>query len=63
MISTKNIGNIKINIELAEICGIHVGDGYLRNDGRRREFDISGSIEEKEYYDWHVIPLFKKFLA
>ncbi|MAF51186.1 MAG: hypothetical protein CMH64_03780 [Nanoarchaeota archaeon] len=46
--------------EIAEICGIHVGDGYLRNDGRRREWDISGNIEEKSYYNKHVIPLFNK---
>ncbi len=46
--------------DLAEICGIHAGDGYLRNDGRRREWDISGSVDEKEYYDRHVIPLFNR---
>ena len=48
-------------LEIAEICGIHAGDGYLRNDGKRRELDISGNIEEKEYYDKHIIPLFNKF--
>jgi hypothetical protein len=46
--------------ELSEICGIHAGDGYLRNDGMRKELDISGSYDEKEYYDTHVIPLFSK---
>ncbi|MFH1237240.1 MAG: LAGLIDADG family homing endonuclease [Candidatus Aenigmatarchaeota archaeon] len=46
--------------ELSEICGIHAGDGYLRNDGRRIELDISGSTEEKIYYDKHVTPLFSK---
>lgn len=46
--------------EIAEICGIHAGDGYLRNDGRRIELDLSGSPEEKIYYDEHVIPLFSK---
>ena len=45
---------------LTEVCGIHTGDGYLRNDGRRKEWDISGSVEEKEYYDKHVVPLFNK---
>ena len=50
-----------LNRELAEICGIHAGDGYLRNDGKRKELDISGNYEEKEYYDFHVIPLFNKF--
>ena len=52
--------NLNINKLLAEISGIHAGDGYLRNDGHRREWDISGSIHEKGYYDNHVIPLFNK---
>lgn len=41
--------------EIAEICGIHAGDGHLRKNGK--EFEISGSYEEREYYDAHVIPL------
>ena len=48
------------SLELAEMCGIHAGDGYLRNDGKRIELDISGSLEEKIYYDNHVIPLFSR---
>lgn len=51
---------ITITPELAEVCGIHAGDGYLRNDGKRAELDISGSTEEKDYYEKHVIPLFSK---
>lgn len=46
--------------ELAEICGIHAGDGYLRNKNYNRELDISGSIEEKVYYEENVIPLFSR---
>ena len=47
--------------ELAEICGIHAGDGYLRVRERNKgEVDISGHIEEKGYYDDHVIPLFNQ---
>lgn len=42
--------------EIAEICGIHAGDGHLRRNGKG--FEISGSYEEKEYYDQHIIPLF-----
>ncbi|MDO8740606.1 MAG: LAGLIDADG family homing endonuclease [Candidatus Woesearchaeota archaeon] len=61
MNSTKiNSNNINIDLQLAEICGIHAGDGYLRNDGRRKEWDISGNVEEKDYYDKHLIPLFNK---
>tara|TARA_Y100000034_G_C6840707_1_gene380318 strand:- start:359 stop:1120 length:762 start_codon:yes stop_codon:yes gene_type:complete len=56
-----NLKDLKKSSLLAEICGIHAGDGYLRNDGKRRELDISGNIEEKGYYDQHVIPLFENF--
>ena len=45
--------------ELAEICGIHAGDGYLRGGGRHWELDISGNVEEKDYYDSHITKLFK----
>ncbi len=50
----------KVTPELAEIFGIHAGDGYLRNRGGKIELDITGHIEEKEYYDNHVILLFNK---
>tara|TARA_Y100000310_G_C20683153_1_gene817296 strand:+ start:325 stop:1080 length:756 start_codon:yes stop_codon:yes gene_type:complete len=47
--------------ELAEICGIHTGDGYLRIRERGKgELDISGHLEEREYYDNYVIPLINK---
>jgi hypothetical protein len=48
---------IKINSNLSELAGIHAGDGYLRYLGKRKELDISGSIDEKNYYDSNVIPL------
>ena len=52
---------VEITSELAEICGIHAGDGYMRLRERSKgEVDISGDIEEKGYYDNHVIPLFNK---
>ncbi len=52
---------IEITPELAEICGIHAGDGYFRLRERNKgEVDISGHLEEKNYYDYHVIPLFNK---
>lgn len=50
----------KKDFHLAEVCGIHAGDGYLRNDGKGRELTIEGSFEEKGYYDEHVVPLFNK---
>ncbi len=45
---------------LAEVCGIHAGDGYLRNSGYKRELDVSGNLEEKSYYDGYVAPLFSR---
>ena len=51
---------IELTPELAEICGIHAGDGYLRKRGNKHELELGGSIEEKEYYDYYVIPLFNK---
>jgi len=50
----------KLSESLAEIAGIHAGDGYLRNDGKRRELDISGNVEEKDYYDNHISSLFNR---
>lgn len=52
---------ISLTPDLAEICGIHAGDGYMRTRERNKgEIDISGNVEEKEYYDNHVIPIFNK---
>jgi intein/homing endonuclease len=52
---------MELNCELAEICGIHAGDGYMRVRERNKgEVDISGNVEEKSYYDNHVIPLFNQ---
>jgi intein/homing endonuclease len=49
-----------ISLELAEICGIHAGDGYMRMRKSKKELQISGSLEEQDYYDSHVVPLFNK---
>ena len=51
---------IEMSPELAEICGIHAGDGYFRFNGKSGEIDISGNVEEKCYYDTYVISLFNK---
>ena len=49
---------MKLTPELAEFCGIHAGDGHLRKI--RNELEVSGSFEEKVYYEQRVIPLFNK---
>ena len=47
--------------DLAEICGIHAGDGHLKNQKRKKfQLDINGNVDEKEYYDSHVVPLFER---
>lgn len=51
---------IELTQELAEFCGIHAGDGYMRvRESGKGEVAISGSYEEKTYYDNHVFPLIK----
>jgi len=52
---------MEIDENLAEAFGIHAGDGYMRTRERNKgEVDISGNIEERGYYDNHVVPLFNK---
>jgi hypothetical protein len=51
---------ISLTPDLAEICGIHAGDGYMRKRKNKFELEIGGHQEEKDYYDNHVIYLFKK---
>jgi intein/homing endonuclease len=53
--------NILLNSDLAEICGIHAGDGYMRKRSHSYEFELSGGFDEKEYYDLHVVPLFERY--
>jgi hypothetical protein len=54
---------MRITPELAEMAGVHAGDGYLRYVGRRKELDISGNLDEKEYYDNYLIPLFNNYFG
>lgn len=55
-----NFENTVMTSDLAEVCGIHAGDGYLRGPNKRRELDVSGGVDEKDYYDNHVVPLFER---
>lgn len=50
---------VEVTPDFAEICGVHAGDGYLRKRGKRFELEIGGHFEEQEYYDRHIVPLFK----
>ncbi|MBS3062542.1 MAG: hypothetical protein J4203_01595 [Candidatus Diapherotrites archaeon] len=50
----------ELSADLAEICGIHAGDGYMRGRGGHYELDISGHVEERPYYDEHIVLLFQR---
>jgi len=51
---------VKLNPEIAELLGMHVGDGTLYKTNRGLVWEMRGSLEEKEYYTNHVVPLLKK---
>ena len=52
---------MKIDEELAELLGIHIGDGCISETKRYSEYYLGGDlIEEKEYHDNWVGPLFNK---
>jgi len=52
---------MKINQELAELMGIHIGDGCISENKRYSEYYLGGDIsEEKEYHDKWVSRLFNK---
>ena len=52
---------MKIDGDMAEILGIHVGDGCISVTDRYSEYYLGGDLkEEKEYHDNWVAPLFNK---
>jgi len=52
---------MKIDGDLAEIIGIHIGDGCISVNKRYREYYLGGDLrEEKKYHDEWVAPLFNK---
>ncbi len=52
---------MKIDGDLAEILGIHIGDGCISVNDRYSEYYLGGDLtEEKEYHDTWVGPLFNK---
>jgi len=59
----RNVRYPFISEDLAELVGIHIGDGHLGSRTHRKEFlfQISGhSVKDKEYCEGFVIPLIKK---
>lgn len=52
---------MKIDEEIAELLGIHIGDGCTSENSRYSEYYLGGDlIEEKEYHKEWVRPLFNK---
>lgn len=52
---------MKIDEDLAEIMGIHIGDGCISENSRYSEYYLGGDLtEEREYHDTWVGPLFNK---
>ena len=52
---------MKIDGDMAELLGIHVGDGCISVNSRYKEYYLGGDIkEEKEYHDKWVSYLFNK---
>lgn len=52
---------MKIEEDMAEIIGIHIGDGCISCNKRYKEYYLGGDlIEEKDYHNNWVAPLFNK---
>lgn len=52
---------MEIDGDLAEIIGIHVGDGCISVNKRYKEYYLGGDLnEEKDYHNKWVAPLFNK---
>lgn len=52
---------MKFDEDLAELVGIHIGDGCISENKRYSEYYLGGDLlEEKEYHDNWVAPLFNK---
>jgi hypothetical protein len=52
---------MKIDEDMAEILGMHIGDGCISVNERYKEYYLGGDlIEEREYHDNWVAPLFNR---
>jgi len=55
---------MKLTDELAELVGVHIGDGCLSDNGRYRECAVLGDLtEEIDYYESHLVPMFNRVVA
>lgn len=52
---------MKIDNDMAELIGIHIGDGCISKTKRYAEYYLGGDLkEEKDYHNQWVAPLFNK---
>jgi hypothetical protein len=53
--------SMQLTMELAELLGMHAGDGTLYRASKRTTsglvWELRGNLDEKEFYESHVIPL------
>lgn len=48
---------MKLTVELAELIGMHVGDGSFYKTDCGRVWELRGDLKEKDYYENHICPL------
>lgn len=54
---------MQITEDMAELFGLHAGDGSLYSTNRGKVWELRGNKKEKEFYDEHIIPLLKRIYA
>ncbi|OGJ13371.1 hypothetical protein A3K82_00580 [Candidatus Pacearchaeota archaeon RBG_19FT_COMBO_34_9] len=55
------MGEIQDKESVAEFCGAVIGDGWIQSN--EKSFFLAGDpTEDKEYYDFHMLPLINKIL-
>ena len=49
--------NLKLNSKIAELIGMHIGDGSLYKTKSCLVWELRGSLKEKDYYNSNVKPI------
>ena len=47
----------KLNSKIAELIGMHIGDGTLYRTNTGTVWELRGALNEKDYYYNNVVPL------
>lgn len=48
--------------EFLEIIGPYIGDGTIYKNKNSYVFELRGNLDEKEFYETYIKPLFEKYL-